>query len=81
MEKLSVPFDLSTDLRGPSKTSLELRWSPAVGMSGRALFCFFFFTQEGEPHDGHTVYMPLKGKPWRIQLPSFGECVDYRKRT
>ena len=25
--------------------------------------------------------MRLKGKPWRIELPSFGECVDYRKRT
>ena len=34
-----------------------------------------------EPHDGHTAYMPLKGKPWRIELPSFGECVDRRKGT
>ena len=21
--------------------------------------------------------MRLKGKPWRVELPSFGECVDY----
>ena len=25
--------------------------------------------------------MRLKGRPWRTELPSFGECVDYRKRT
>ena len=31
--------------------------------------------------DGHTAYMRLTGKPWRVELPSFGECVDYRKRT
>ena len=36
------------------------------------------FHHKGEPH---TAYMRLKGKPWRIELPSFGECVDYRKRT
>ena len=36
---------------------------------------------KGEPHDGHTAHMPLKGKPWRIELPSFGECVDRRKGT
>ena len=35
----------------------------------------------GEPHDGHTAYMRLQGKPWRVELPNFGECVDYRKRT
>ena len=35
----------------------------------------------GEPHDGHTAFMRLKGKPWRVELPSFGECVDCRKRT
>ena len=36
---------------------------------------------KGEPHDGHTAYMRLKGKPWRVEMPSFGECVDYRTRT
>ena len=36
---------------------------------------------KGEPHDGHTAYIRLKGKPWRVELPSFGECVDYQKRT
>ena len=36
---------------------------------------------KGEPHDGHTAYLRLKGKPWRVELPSFGECVDHRKRT
>ena len=37
--------------------------------------------QKGEPHDGHTANTRLKGKAWRGELPSFGECVDYRKRT
>ena len=37
--------------------------------------------REGEPHDGHTAYVRLKGKPWRVEMPNFGECVDYRKRT
>ena len=36
---------------------------------------------KGEPHDGDTAYMRLKGKPWRIELLSFGECVDHPKRT
>ena len=36
---------------------------------------------KGEPHDGHTAYMRLKGKPWRVEMPGFGECVDYRKHT
>ena len=25
---------------------------------------------KGEPHDGHTAYKRLKGKPWRIELVS-----------
>ena len=36
---------------------------------------------KGEPHDGHTAYMRLKGEPWRVEMPSFDECVDCRKRT
>ena len=35
----------------------------------------------GESHDGHTAYMCLKDEPWRVELPSFGECVDCRTRT
>ena len=31
-------------------------------------------------HDGHTASMRLKGKPWRVEMSSFGECVDDRKR-
>ena len=42
------------------------------------LLVLFF---KGEPHDGHTAHMCLKGKPWRVELLCFGECVDYRKRT
>ena len=36
---------------------------------------------KGEPHDGHTAYIRLKGKQWRVELPSFGECADCQKRT
>ena len=36
---------------------------------------------KGEPHDGHTAYMRLKGKHWGVEMSGFGECVDYRKRT
>ena len=36
---------------------------------------------KGEPHHGQTACMRLKGELWRVELPNFGECVDYRKRT
>ena len=36
---------------------------------------------KGEPHDGHTAHVRLKGSPWRVEMPSFGECVDFRRRT
>ena len=31
--------------------------------------------------DGMTAFHRLKGKPWRVDLPSFGECVEFKKRT
>ena len=31
--------------------------------------------------DGLTPYHRLKGKPWKIDLPSFGECIEFKKRT
>ena len=34
-----------------------------------------------EPHDGHTAHVRLKGRPWRVEMPSFGECVDFRRHT
>ena len=36
---------------------------------------------KGEPHDGHTAHMRLKSKPWRVEMQSFGECIDFRRRT
>ena len=33
------------------------------------------------PDDGHTACMRLKGMPWRVEMPSFVECGDHRKRT
>ena len=69
-----------------SKTSwnnnLESRWSREVRCwlvehCSNLLLLF----HKGEPHDGHTAYVRKKGKPWRVELPSFGECVDCRKRS
>ena len=31
--------------------------------------------------DGLTPYHRLKGKPWRVPLPAFGECVEFKRRT
>ena len=31
--------------------------------------------------DGLTAYHRLKGKPWRVPLPPFGEKVEFRHRT
>ena len=36
---------------------------------------------KGYPHDGQTAYQRLRGRPWRVPLPPFGECVDFRRRT
>ena len=36
---------------------------------------------QGEPHDGLTAFMRLKGKPWRVEMQSSGGCVDFRRRT
>ena len=40
-----------------------------------------FLYHKGEPDDGHTAHVRLKGMPWSVEMLSFGECVDYRKRT
>ena len=32
---------------------------------------------EGEPHCLHA----FERQPWRVEMPSFGECVDFRRRT
>ena len=31
----------------------------------------------GEPNDGMTAYHRWKGRPWKIPLPPFGECVEF----
>ena len=36
---------------------------------------------KGDLQDRLTPYHRLKGKPWRIPLPHFGERVEYRRRT
>ena len=35
----------------------------------------------GEKHDGYTAFHRLRGRPWKIELPSIGECVEYKKRS
>ena len=53
----------------------------AVGLVGGALCQSSLLFHNGEPHDSHTAYLRLKVKLQRVELPSFGECVDHRKRT
>eukprot|EP00971_Amphidinium_carterae_P228825 4539186-Amphidinium_carterae.1 len=36
---------------------------------------------KGDPSDGFTPYQRLKGKPWRVIYPPFGEKVEFRWRT
>jgi hypothetical protein len=35
----------------------------------------------GEPHDGFTAFHRLKGRPWRVALPCFGEVVEFQRRA
>ena len=35
----------------------------------------------GVGQDGLTPYQRVKGKSWKVPLPAFGECIEYRKRT
>ena len=62
----------------------ELLWNPEARLlewlvehCSNLLLLF----HKGEPHDGHSAYMRLKSKPWIVEMPSFGECVDFRRRT
>ena len=72
-----------TDLREPSKTSwsssLKSPWKMAWLMEHCSNLLLLF--HQGEPHDDHATHLRLKGKPWRVEMPSFDECVDCRKRT
>ena len=36
---------------------------------------------KGPPSDGFTRYQRLKGKPWRVMFPPFGEKIEFRWRT
>eukprot|EP00435_Cladocopium_sp_Y103_P027107 s1055_g6.t1 len=36
---------------------------------------------KGAPKDGMTAYQRLKGKPWKIPLPAWGELVEFRLRS
>ena len=33
-----------------------------------------------EKDDGMTAYQRLKGKPWKVPLPAWGESVEFRLR-
>ena len=53
----------------------------AAGLVVEHCFNLLPLFHKGEPHDGHTAYMCLKGRPWRVEMPSYGECFDFRRRT
>ena len=67
-------------LEQQSGITLESR-SPLLAWLVEQCSNLLLLFHKGEPHDGHTAYMRLRGKPWRVEQPSFGECVDNRKRT
>ena len=35
----------------------------------------------GTPHDGMTAYQRVRGRPWKVDLPCFGEQVEFRRRS
>ena len=67
-------------LEQKSEIALESR-SPLLAWLVEHCSDLLLLFHKGEPHDGHTAYMRLKGRPWGIELSRFGECVDCRKRT
>ena len=85
VEKLSVPFNLGTDWRGPSKTSwsrnLELRWSPEVRCWPGWLSVVPIFSCPLTIVSHTMATHPTCDKRWRVEMPSYGECVDYRRRN
>ena len=50
-------------------------------MVGRVQFNTAKPLSNGTESDGLTPYHRLKGKPWKIDLPSLGECIGFKKRT
>ena len=67
-------------LEQQSGTTLESR-SPLLAWLVEHFSNFLPLFHKSEPHYVHTACMRLKGKPWRVEMPGFGECVDYRKHT
>ena len=61
-------------LEQQSGITLESR-SPLLAWLVEPCSNLLLLFHKGEPHDGHTAYIRLNGKPWRVELPSFGECV------
>ena len=39
------------------------------------------FSKDTEVKDGLTPFQRIKGRAWQVQLPCFGEVVEFRKRT
>ena len=67
-------------LKQQSGNALESR-SPLLAWLVEHCSNLLLLYHKGEPHDGHTAYMRLKGRPSTVEIPSFGECVDFRRRT
>ena len=74
-KRSNVLFNLCTNLRGPSKTSwsnnLESRLEVRCWLGWSSIVPIFSYSSTSVSRT--TVTQPA--------LPSFGECVDYRKRT
>ena len=52
-------------LEQQSGITLESR-SPLLAWLVEHCSNLFLFFHNGEPHDGHTAYMRLKGEPWEL---------------
>ena len=69
-EHVEQEADIVLDPRSP-----VLAWM--IEDSGTVMNLF----HRGEPHDGMTAYHRLRGRPWKIDLPPFGESIEFMRRT
>lgn len=69
-EALEIQGNFVLDARSPA-----LAW--LIEYTGVLLNLF----SRGSVGDGFTAFHRLKGRPWRIELPCFGETVEYKRRT
>ena len=51
--------------------------APAIEHAGTPLNLF----SRSDKQDGMTAFVRLRGRPWRVPLPSFGESIEFMRRT